>query len=50
MKRWERQKCGCIKTELSIGKVLVVCSCHRKKKTKRTLCHFDDDGIVRLGA
>lgn len=50
MKRWEKKPCGCVKTELSIGKVAIRCTRHRGKKTKRQLAYFDEDGIVRLGA
>lgn len=47
---WERKDCGCIKTTLpSVGKVLIRCTRHRDKayKGKRTLCYFDDQGIVQ---
>lgn len=47
--KWERKPCGCVKTELSIGKVLVRCTRHRGKPSKsgRVLCYFDDAGIVQ---
>lgn len=49
---WERKRCGCVKTELPVtGKVLIRCERHRDKpyKGKRTLCYFDDQGIVQRG-
>lgn len=45
---WDKKPCGCVKTELSIGKVLIRCSRHREKPYggKRVLCYWDD-GMVR---
>jgi len=48
--KWERQSCGCVKANLSrAGKLMVRCPKHRGKSSKRTLAHFDEDGIVRRG-
>ena len=49
--KWERKPCGCVKTQVSMGKVMVRCIKHRGKPSKsgRLLAHFDDDGIVRRG-
>lgn len=46
--KWKRKPCGCVKTELTIGKVMVRCIRHRGKPTKsdRLLCYFDDAGII----
>lgn len=47
--KWERKPCGCIKTDLPrAGKVMVRCTKHRGKPSKRTLAYFDPDGIVKL--
>lgn len=49
--KWDRKRCGCTKTTLpSVGKVLIRCTRHRGKtyKGKRTLCFWDDQGIVQL--
>lgn len=45
---WERKPCGCVKTTLSIGRVLVRCTKHRDKRYSgsRVLCYFEDDGRV----
>lgn len=50
--KWKRKPCGCVKTTLSIGPVLVRCVKHRGKPAKdgRVLCYFDDDGQVRQQA
>ena len=46
---WEKKACGCIKTELrASGKVVIRCKQHLGKQSKkRTVCYFDDGGIVR---
>lgn len=48
---WDKQPCGCIKTELrSAGKVVIRCKQHlglATKKGNRIVCYFDDNGIVR---
>lgn len=51
MKRWERKRCGCIKTDLRrAGKVVIRCERDRHKASKkRELAYFDEDGIVRRG-
>lgn len=47
-RRWNKKSCGCVKTNLpSAGRVLIRCSLHRGKPSKRELCYFDQDGIVR---
>ena len=45
---WDKKPCGCVKTELSIGKVLIRCARHREKPYggKRVRCYWDD-GMVR---
>ena len=49
--KWERQPCGCVKANLpSSGKVMVRCTAHRGKPSKRLLAHFDEQGIVRKDA
>lgn len=46
---WDRKPCGCVKTELGIGKVVIRCDRHRGKPSKKRLvCYFDEHGIVRL--
>lgn len=45
--RWDKKPCGCVKTNLSIGRVMIRCTKHRDKPSKRALCYFDEDGIVR---
>lgn len=48
--QWDRKSCGCVKTTLPrVGKVAIRCAKHRGKpaKTGRTLCYFDDAGMVR---
>lgn len=47
--QWERKPCGCVKTRLSVGRVLVRCRKHRGKPTDsgRLLCYFDDDGLLK---
>lgn len=48
--KWEKKACGCVKTKLPrAGKVAIRCPKHRGKPTKegRTLCYFDDVGMVR---
>lgn len=47
--RWNRKPCGCVKTELLGERVMIRCSRHRGKPSKRALLHFDEDGIVRRG-
>lgn len=48
--KWERRECGCVKANLaSAGRVLIRCTRHRGKPSKRELAHFDSDGIVRRG-
>ena len=48
--KWERRDCGCVKANLPrSGKVMVRCTKHRGKLSKRVLAHFDADGIVRRG-
>ena len=50
--KWERKRsCKCLKANLPIaGRVLVRCELHRGKpsKSRRLLCYWDADGIVRL--
>jgi hypothetical protein len=52
--KWEkREKCGCVKATLPrTGKVMIRCARHRGKPTKtdRTLCYFDDVGMVHVEA
>lgn len=50
MTRWKRKPCGCVKTTLSIGKVVIRCSRHRGKPSKRLACYFDEQGIVQREA
>lgn len=46
--KWERQECGCVKANLSsTGRVMIRCSQHLGKPSKRELAYFDADGIVR---
>lgn len=47
--KWKKEPCGCVKTELAIGPVVIRCTRHRGKPSKagRIVCYFDDDGIVR---
>jgi len=46
--QWEKKPCGCVKTTLPrAGKVAIRCTKHRGKPSKRTLCYFDDAGMVR---
>lgn len=48
--KWKRKKCGCIVTELrNAGPVVIQCEGHRGTPDKkgRTLCFFDEEGIVR---
>lgn len=47
--KWERKPCGCVKTVLQGERVMVRCLKHAGKPSKRVLCHFDADGIVRRG-
>ena len=48
---WKRKPCGCIKADLPrAGKVSIRCSRHRGKPSKRLLCYFGEDGIVRREA
>lgn len=48
--KWERRSCGCVKTNLPQSeRVMIRCLKHRGKSSKRTLAHFDEDGIVRRG-
>lgn len=47
--KWERKPCGCVKTNLSIGRAMIRCPKHRGKPSKRVLCYFED-GIVRREA
>lgn len=48
--RWNPKPCGCVKAQLftSGEKVMIRCERHRGKPSKRTLCYFDADGIVRV--
>lgn len=49
--KWERKPCGCVKAELpAAGRVMIRCGRHRGKPSKRELCYFDADGIVRREA
>lgn len=49
--KWERQACGCVKANLTIaGRVMIRCTRHRGKPSKRELAYFDSDGIVRKDA
>lgn len=49
--KWERRECGCVKANLPLsGRVMIRCSRHRGKPSKRTLAYFDADGIVRKEA
>ncbi len=45
--RWNKKPCGCVKTELSVGKAVIRCTRHRGKSSKRTLLYLDEAGIVR---
>lgn len=46
--KWEKKTCGCVKTKLSVGKVIIRCDRHRGKPSKtRVLCYWDE-GQVRL--
>lgn len=49
--KWKKEPCacGCVKTELAIGRVVIRCTRHRGKPSKggRIVCYFDDDGIVQ---
>ena len=46
--KWGKKPCGCVKTTLPrAGKVAIRCTKHRGKPSKRTLCYFDDAGMVR---
>lgn len=48
---WERKECGCVKTNLPrSGRVMIRCTKHRGKPSKRELAYFDADGIVRKEA
>jgi hypothetical protein len=44
---WDRKPCGCIKTELSIGKVVVRCERHRGKPSKRIVLYWDEGQVRR---
>lgn len=45
--KWEKQECGCIKANLtSAGRVMIRCSRHRGKPSKRELCYFGEGTIV----
>lgn len=50
--RWKRKPCGCVKTTLNIGRVVIRCPKHRGKPAKSgwVLCYWDADGIVRREA
>src|SRR5574343_1109305 len=46
--KWNRKPCGCVKAELPLsGRVMIRCTKHRGKPSKRALAYFDADGIVR---
>jgi len=47
--RWDKKPCGCVKANLtSAGKVMVRCTKHRGKPSKRgrMLGYFDEQGQV----
>lgn len=48
---WDKEPCGCVKSELSqYGSVVIRCKQHLGKPTKkghRALCYFDEGGQVR---
>lgn len=47
--KWEKATCGCTKANLTnAGRVMIRCSRHKGKPSKRVLCHFED-GMVRRG-
>lgn len=49
--KWEREPCGCVKTDLpSTGRVMIRCPKHRGKPTKRLACYFDEHWIVQREA
>lgn len=46
--KWDQKPCGCVKTTLSIGRVVIRCPRHRGKASKkRMLCFWDAEGIVQ---
>jgi len=46
--KWDRRPCGCVKTNLPrSGRVMIRCTKHRGKPSKRRLAYFDDAGVVR---
>lgn len=45
--KWDKQECGCVKANLTrAGKVMIRCSSHRGKPSKRLLCYFGESTIV----
>lgn len=47
--KWEREPCGCVKTVLLGERVVIRCSKHLGKPSKRTLCHWEDvDGTMMV--
>jgi hypothetical protein len=49
--RWDKKPCGCVKTKLPrAGRVVIRCTKHRGKPSRRTLAYFDENGQVRLEA
>ena len=46
--KWNRKPCGCVKANLSAGRVMIRCERHRGKSSKRVLAHWED-GMVRRG-
>lgn len=45
---WNRKPCGCIRATLSVGKVVIRCTRHESKPSKKRLvCHWKDGIVVR---
>lgn len=44
--KWDRKPCGCVKANLSAGRVMIRCSRHRGEPSKRELCYFGESTIV----
>jgi hypothetical protein len=46
--KWDRKPCGCIRTKLSVGRVVIRCTRHRGKPAKGRILAYWDEGQVRL--
>lgn len=50
--KWDKKPCGCVKTVFQGEHVMIRCSKHDGKPSKRVLCHWEDVGgtmMVRHG-